>query len=210
MPVRQPASHSGVLTMMKFLRFGTRHHLMVMKRDSYGAKRGINLNPLGYCTTDILWDGFEPLWLYRLRHRIFSDAGAQRCGRRDDVFGVNLKDGPAPDRWNYRPDGNRTCSYCGSIHPDDLMAICRKIPTDDRYAVEPTDKSYKVYVRIPGVRNASEGAIKFYKQHAPAAPTEEEKQLFAEAIRISDRRYDEKMKARFKNTNYPFPAKAQA
>lgn len=87
------------------------------------------------------------------------------------------------------PDGNRTCSYCGSIHADDLMEICRKTLVDERYGVEGTDKSYKVYVRQPGVRNASEGAIKFYKVHVPANPSQADQDLFAQALRVSDTRW---------------------
>lgn len=44
------------------------------------------------------------------------------------------------DRW--RKD--RTCSYCGSMHPDDLMQAIR-----DGKVIGPTDKSYKFYVSEP-------------------------------------------------------------
>lgn len=137
----------------------------------------------------------EPLWIYRLRKRWFAIAGRQRCGRRDDLFGLNLNDGPLPDTWNMGPDGNRTCSYCGSIHCDDLMKIARLSLTDDRYGIEGTTKNYKVYVRQPGVRNASEGAIKFYMQHAPAAPSREDQELFAQSRRLTREREDAKWKA---------------
>lgn len=130
----------------------------------------------------------EPLWLFRWRQHLFCFAGRQRCGRRDDLFGVNWKDGKAPDRWDLGPDGNRTCSYCGSIHPDDLLEICRKTLADERYGVEGTTKSYKVYVRQPGVRNAGEGAIKFYMHHAPPTPAQADQDLFDKAMQLTRER----------------------
>ena len=125
----------------------------------------------------------EPLWMFRLRQRLFCFSGRQRCGDR----------GPGeemPDTWDLGMDGNRTCSFCGSIHPDDLMAICRKTLVDARYGVEGSTKAYKVYVRQPGVRNAGEGAIKFYKCHVPESPTEEDQELFASASRVTRERSD--------------------
>lgn len=38
----------------------------------------------------------------------------------------------------------RTCSYCGSMHPDDLMVGVR----DGTFVVGPTDKNYKAYVGL--------------------------------------------------------------
>ncbi len=32
--------------------------------------------------------------------------------------------------------------------------VDRKVPDDERYGVESTDKSYKYYIQQPGVRNA--------------------------------------------------------
>jgi len=37
----------------------------------------------------------------------------------------------------------------------------------NRYRIEISDKRYKVYVKQPGVENASQGGIKFYAQHLP-------------------------------------------
>ncbi len=134
----------------------------------------------------------EPGWLFRLRQRLFCADSRQRCARRADnpmasqMYGDDL---PLPDTWNIGPDGNRTCSYCGSAHPDDLMKICRSALADDRYGVDATDKSYKVYLRQPGVRNASEGAIKFYMHHAPSSPSKADQELFATAIRRTSERY---------------------
>jgi len=69
------------------------------------------------------------------------------CPRRDDLaaFGMPRQGNEGEDRWR-GPDHNgvRTCSYCGSLHPDDFMRLAK-----DRVRLGPTDKNYKVYVDIP-------------------------------------------------------------
>jgi len=174
--------------MMYLLRYNSRHHVWFPR--GYEGRWLPQLNPIS-SIYDSKWRPslHEPLWMMRLRHRLFAYAGRQRCGRRDDAFALNHRDGPMPDTWDLGPDGMRTCSYCGSIHPDDLMTICRRSLTDERYGVEGTTKGYKVYVRQPGVRNASEGAIKFYMQHAPRNPSAEDRDLFSAALRISGERF---------------------
>jgi hypothetical protein len=172
--------------MKTLLRYNSRHQLMLSR------KHGLQLNPTSWSSDDTLWDCSEPLWLFRLRQRVFCHAGAQRCGRRgENPVWSNRNHGlqPLPDTWDLGPDGNRTCSYCGSIHPDDMMALCRKTLVDDRYGVESTDKGYKYYVRQPAVKNASQGAIKFYMAHAPEAPTREEQELFTQAVRTTNERF---------------------
>lgn len=176
------------MTLRAFLRYGTRHSLY-FSRDHWLPR----LDPL--CSSSHsksgkrTWNIEEPRWAYRLRQRWFCQAGRQRCGRRDDVFVRQANRNQLPDTWDWMPDGNRTCSFCGSIHPDDLMAICKKALTDERYSVEGTTKSYKVYLRQPGVRNASEGAIKFYMHHAPKDPAEGDRLLFAKAVKLSRDRF---------------------
>lgn len=64
------------------------------------------------------------------------------------------------------PNGDRCCSWCGSLHPEDLIDIIYGyIEGTEGYHLSFTDKSYKLYVNRPGVRNASEGGIKFYVDH---------------------------------------------
>ena len=64
------------------------------------------------------------------------------CPRREENP-ISHQTFPGPDSWDAR-DGYRCCSYCGSMHPDDVfMAIA------DRLELIPTDKSYKLYVRQP-------------------------------------------------------------
>jgi len=57
---------------------------------------------------------------------------------------------------DWREDG--TCSYCGSLNPDLLFAQIEK-----GAELGPTDKSYKIYVRL--VDHQVRGAGKFYFQH---------------------------------------------
>lgn len=58
------------------------------------------------------------------------------CGRRGN-------DGTKEDHWRTR-DHHRACSYCGSMHPDELFAAI-----EAGCELGPTDKSYKVYVDLP-------------------------------------------------------------
>ena len=105
-----------------------------------------------------------------MRQRLFAFRGRQRCPRRGEGWIGQRETTTLPDTWDLGPDGNRTCSFCGSIHPEDFEKIRLKSLVDARYAIDGTDKSYKVYIRQPGVRNAGEGAIKFYRHHAVDTP----------------------------------------
>ena len=53
---------------------------------------------------------------------------------------------------------DRTCSYCGSLHPDVLFEQIEK-----GAEITPTDKSYKIYVKL--IDHVVRGAGKFYFQH---------------------------------------------
>jgi len=66
------------------------------------------------------------------------------------------------DTWDKVGD-DRVCSFCGSIHPDDLLNLVKEKGLG---VIEGSTKSYKWYLRRPEVRNAGFGAIKFYKWHA--------------------------------------------
>ena len=177
--------------MKAFLRYNSRHNLQL-------ENGRLRLNPI--MSSSHNRDGSrtrrwsEPLWVFRLRQRWFAFAGRQRCGRRGESF-HGRTDEALPDTWDLGPDGNRTCSYCGSIHLDDLMEICRKTLVDDRFGVETTDKRYKFYIRQPGVRNASEGALKFYTAHVPANPSEADQRLFANACRLTQKRWSARWNA---------------
>lgn len=132
------------------------------------------------------------------------------CGRRGDSFMIEpaipfVGAGQGKDRWlKFKAaHGNRVCSYRGSLHPDDMFALVKassEAPVDARHnsvvEIEPSDKRYKIYVHQPGVRNAHEGAIKFYTHHLPRdaegkiAVTPEQEAQFSLAVRNSHRRFE--------------------
>lgn len=174
------------------LRYNSRHHLF------WGRGQGLHLNPISYSVGggQVTRSWHEPRWLWRLRQRWFAFAGRQKCGRRAEGWHGQTEE-ELPDTWDIGPDGNRTCSYCGSIHYDDLIAICRKALTDPRYGLDGTTKSYKIYVTQPNVRNASEGAIKFYMVHVPNEVPDEHQELYREVMRLSRERFEAKMAERF-------------
>lgn len=169
------------MSLRRFLRHNCRHSLQ------FSRKQGLKLNPLSwrYASDDRTFGWHESLWLFRLRQRLFCFAGRHKCR------------GEFAATWDLGPDGNRTCSVCGSIHADDLMKICRKTLVDERYGVEGTCKGYKAYVRQPGVHNAGEGAIKFYMWHAPENPSEDDQKLFADAKHLTWKRFEREMEARW-------------
>lgn len=134
------------------------------------------------------------------------------CGRRaesgmdrdDSPFTGVFRSGTNLDRWQkFKSNGNRVCSYCGSLHPDDLFDLVRQsagAPQDVEYSsvveIEPSDKSYKIYVHQPGVRNAHEGGIKFYTPHLPrnsdgsSAVTDEQNTEYSRAVHASRKRFN--------------------
>jgi hypothetical protein len=70
------------------------------------------------------------------------------------------------DRWRIKKNGDRTCTFCGSMHPEDFkkqVELCLKDVSKCR--IECSQKSYKYYVRRPEVMNADDGGIKFYTWH---------------------------------------------
>lgn len=73
---------------------------------------------------------------------------------------------PRPYSWSILPNKDRVCTYCGSLHPDDMIDIMYKfIQREEGYSFNPSDKGYKVYASRGGVINASDGGIKFYTWH---------------------------------------------
>ena len=80
-------------------------------------------------------------------------APSHTCGRRGTLTGDPL------DHYCDR-GGHMACSYCGSVHPDEFMAAVEAGEVE----LEPTDKSYKVYVT--GGKLSHD---KFYFQHLSEA-----------------------------------------
>jgi len=98
----------------------------------------------------------------------------QTCGRRMVDFGPWEKRENI-DIWTKMPNGDRCCSFCGSIHPSDLIEI---VKSHGRGAIEFTNKSYKWYVHRPGVSNAMQGGIKYYRYHDTEAFVKELNEIF--------------------------------
>lgn len=73
----------------------------------------------------------------------------------------------AKSTWDKIGD-DRVCSYCGSIHPDDLLELIKKYGFG---IIGGTTKGYKWYVGMnsnvsrPNIPNAGFGAIKYYRWH---------------------------------------------
>jgi len=71
-------------------------------------------------------------------------------------------------RWRPEKDGSRTCTHCGSLHPDDFIDVMwRYSHREEGYSFGTTTKGYKLYGNRPGVVNAGDGGIKFYSDHLP-------------------------------------------
>lgn len=85
----------------------------------------------------------------------------QRCPRRGEGAMMFEKE-PLPDYWRVLPNGDKTCSFCGSLHPDSIIEI---VKTSGFGVIERSDKSYKWYIHRPTIKNALEGGIKYYRQH---------------------------------------------
>lgn len=126
-----------------------------------------------------------------------------RCPRRDENCLAD-RNFPGPDCWQkFKSNGNRVCSFCGSLHPEDFLRLVKEaaetpenVPYQEGVSIEQSDKGYKIYVHQPGVRNASEGGIKFYTMHLPRKAdgtfdvTEEQQEEFVRAKQLSRRRFD--------------------
>jgi hypothetical protein len=123
------------------------------------------------------------------------------CPRRNEV---PIEYTPKPDHWKkFKSNGDRVCSFCGSLHPDDFFALvkmCAGIPAEAAFnsivEIELSDKRYKIYVKRPSVRNAVEGGIKFYTQHLPRdsdinpAVSDEQQKEFKRAVQGSQARFE--------------------
>lgn len=107
----------------------------------------------------------------------------QTCPRRGEI-GQRWEEGK--DTWTVRGrrgsgllgDGLRTCSYCGSLHPDDFMTGIE----ESTYQVGPTDKNYKAYVGLlPSAEEAAAADVRF---EARIKDFNEERQKHERQIRM--------------------------
>lgn len=73
---------------------------------------------------------------------------------------------------NQGPNGDICCAFCGSLHPIQFMELVNHILetkcVDGVYFS--AGKPGKVYLNRPGVRNADDGAVKFYGNHLFVIP----------------------------------------
>lgn len=105
---------------------------------------------------------------------------------------------PEEDNWRVLPNGDRVCSYCGSLHPDDMLVFCRDAmdPSNPKW-VEMTDKMYKFYLHP--MENASKSAIKFYLMHAPTDSKDDKRMdpvfldTLSKAISVSQVKMDKEL-----------------
>lgn len=99
--------------------------------------------------------------------------------------------------WQVEPNGDKTCSYCGSLSEEDFIDILSHyVEGDEGYEFEPSTKSYKHYARRPNVVNAGQGGIKFYTNHidrTPGPDLEKRKFIFGAAME----KYQEEFKQKF-------------
>lgn len=112
----------------------------------------------------------------------------QTCPRRMREMGPwEYKEGL--DTWELRGH-DRVCSFCGSLHPAEFEAFLTRIVADEQCSVSLSNKGYKIYINRPETRNASEGAIKYYKQHnyTNADDIARVEPLFVQAVNLSRER----------------------
>lgn len=78
------------------------------------------------------------------------------------------------DAWVKRGD-DRVCSFCGSIHPQELLKICKQVNGLNIFLERKGSQGpiQKIYIFRDDVANASEGAIKFYTIHLYSFPKEQ-------------------------------------
>lgn len=103
---------------------------------------------------------------------------------------------PGPDSWDVMPNKDRTCSFCGSLHPDDFLRLVEAAadPGKPDHRLDPTTKGYKWYVNQPGVDNALQGGIKFYNWHitkeaVPQETLDRLNELIPKALAASEVKY---------------------
>lgn len=86
----------------------------------------------------------------------------QTCGRRMTEMGPWDYEEHL-DHWKVFPNGDRTCSFCGSLHPDDVI---KKIKEHGFGVIGGTTKSYKLYVGANSAISTNDPhGRKYYRQH---------------------------------------------
>jgi hypothetical protein len=136
------------------------------------------------------------------RRMSLSGKGKFTCGRRLEAFNPAFRKDAGLDQWERRGD-DLCCSYCGSMHPEEVRAIAKSIvagSAPEGTKIDWSDKSYKLYVTRQKIANATMGGIKFYMQHAPIDSKDGNRyefdfvKLLCECNKISATKWQEKMK----------------
>ena len=78
---------------------------------------------------------------------------------------------PDADTWAARLNGDRVCSFCGSLHPEDAVAVMCEFADTGEGRFCTSDDARKFYLNRTGVRSADDGGIKFHTWHLPRAST---------------------------------------
>ena len=94
--------------------------------------------------------------------RVIVESG-QTCPRRVNNVGPWAKESGL-DTWE-KQGADRKCSFCGSIHPDDMWVLLR----EPEVGFSISDQRHKVYIQRAHVLNAGFGAIKWYVWHGNQA-----------------------------------------
>lgn len=106
---------------------------------------------------------------------------------------------PEKDTWRMRPNGDRCCSFCGSLHPDDWLRLMKEAADPEKEtSIEMSTKTYKFYVRQKGVSSATEGGIKFYTWHIPSKEwAAEANKLHEDVLKASAVKHGDRVKVLF-------------
>ena len=96
-----------------------------------------------------------------------------------------------PALWRKVGD-DRCCNYCGSIHPDDFLAMLDKFidPQLPYWYLEMNDRRDKIYLHRPEIKNAMDGAIKIKTAHLDGYDQEGVEQRINDALSSGKTKWD--------------------
>jgi hypothetical protein len=122
---------------------------------------------------------------------IAKEGESHRCSRRDESFRGITEENETPDVWSKRHGEYRTCSYCGSLHPEDFEKLVdQSIEDEGQTQIEWTSKGYKIYANNN----------KFYTQHLFIEPyTQEYRDNLAVKIKKAHKFTWDKLTKEYKN-----------
>ena len=69
--------------------------------------------------------------------------------------------------WRLERNGDYTCTYCDSIHPEQFISFLDTVITDPSLFIcaELNGNNGELVINRPGIKVAGEGSIKFYLPH---------------------------------------------